>query len=144
MLLSTNKMTRNKVNKNRKMTREEMMEVSLQHMMHARLLWNHLVAAEEKIKRLEEEKEELKEELKMVKECASKKFTEQVQKSAVKQPRRTLFVADSHRKSVDFKSARRGIVCGASLQFRPVAKVSFSAQVSKSGSFEKPRFGIIQ
>ena len=68
-------MTRNKVNKNRKMTREEMMEVSLQHMMHARLLWNHLVAAEEKIKRLEEEKDELKEELKMVKECASKKFT---------------------------------------------------------------------
>ena len=52
-------MTRNKVNKNRKMTREEMMEVSVQHMVHARLLWNHLVAAEEKIKRLEKEKEEL-------------------------------------------------------------------------------------
>ena len=73
MLLSTNKMTRNKVNKNRKMTREEMMEVSLQHMMHARLLWNHLVAAEEKIKRLEEEKEELK----IVNECANKKIAEQ-------------------------------------------------------------------
>ena len=35
------------------------MEVSVQHMVHARLLWNHLVAAEEKIKRLEKEKEEL-------------------------------------------------------------------------------------
>ena len=49
------------------------MEVSLQHMMHARLLWNHLVAAEEKIKRLEEEKEELK----IVNECANKKIAEQ-------------------------------------------------------------------
>ena len=57
LLLSTNKMTRNKVNKNWKMTREEMMEVSVQHMVHARLLWNHLVAAEEKIKRLEKEKD---------------------------------------------------------------------------------------
>ena len=61
LLLSTNKMTRNKVNKNQKMTGEEMMEVSVQHMVHARLLWNHLVAAEEKIKRLEKEKEELME-----------------------------------------------------------------------------------
>ena len=86
------------------MTREEMMEVSLQHMMHARLLWNHLVAAEEKIKRLEEEKEELK----IVNECANKKIAElQGQNSEVKQERRTLFVADSHRKSVDFKSVQK-------------------------------------
>ena len=41
-------MTRNNVNKNRKITREEMMEVSVQHMVHARLLWNHLVAAEDR------------------------------------------------------------------------------------------------
>ena len=95
------------------MTREEMMEVSLQHMMHARLLWNHLVAAEEKIKRLEEEKEELK----IVNECANKKIAElQGQNSEVKQERRTLFVADSHRKSVDFKSVQKvlgGEVCVA-------------------------------
>ena len=65
------------------------MEVSLQHMMHARLLWNHLVAAEEKIKRLEEE-------LKIVNECANKKIAElQGQNSEVKQERRTLFVANS-------------------------------------------------
>ena len=100
------------------MTREEMMEVSLQHMMHSRLLWNHLVAAEEKIKRLEEEKDELKEELKMVNECASKKFAElQVQKSEVKQLRRTLFVADSHRKSVDFRSVQK--VLGGELCVAP-------------------------
>ena len=89
------------------------MEVSLQHMMHARLLWNHLVAAEEKIKRLEEEKEELK----IVNECANKKIAElQGQNSEVKQERRTLFVADSHRKSVDFKSVQKvlgGEVCVA-------------------------------
>ena len=43
------------------------MEVSVQHMVHARLLWNHLVAAEEKIKRLEMEKVELK----IVNACAN-------------------------------------------------------------------------
>ena len=48
LLLSTNKMTRNKVNKNRKMTREEMMEVSVQNMVHARSLWKHLEAAEDR------------------------------------------------------------------------------------------------
>ena len=77
------------------------MEVSVQHMVHARLLWNHLVAAEEKIKRLEKEKEELQ----IVNASANKKIAElQGQNSKVKQERRTLFVADSHRKSVDFKS----------------------------------------
>ena len=53
----------------------------------------------------------------MVKECASKKFTEQVQKSAVKQPRKTLFVADSHRYSVDFKSVQK--VLGGELCVAP-------------------------
>ena len=54
------------------MTREEMVEVSVQHMVHARLLWNHLVAAEDKIKRLEKEKEELK----IANACANKKIAE--------------------------------------------------------------------
>ena len=108
------------------MTREEMMEVSVQHMVHARLLWNHLVAAEEKIKRLEKEKEELQ----IVNASANKKIAElQGQNSKVKQERRTLFVADSHRKSVDFKSVQK--VLGGELCVVPAYN---------SGEWPKSRF----
>lgn len=103
-------MTRNRTNKNPKLTRDQLIDIQKQHIIHADLLLKHMDAAEEKIKNLEEENEKLKEKCKKLEEEAktkSKELEEKAKKSlkemegAKKKNRKTLVVADSHRKTMN-------------------------------------------
>ena len=121
-----NKMTRNRTNRNPKLNREQLIEINKQHIIQAGLLLDHMVAAQKKIEDLEEENEKLKEKLKELEEEAkkeSKKLEEEAKKKfkeleeeakkkskeleeeakMAKKNRQTLLVADSHRKTMNFR-----------------------------------------
>ena len=94
-------MTRNKINRNPKLNRDQLIDIQKQHLAQAKLLINHMAEAEKKIQKLEEEKEEMKELL----EVAKKKIREleEVAQKKNSDNRQTLLVADSHRKTINLK-----------------------------------------
>ena len=97
----TSAMTRNKINRNPKLNRDQLIDIQKQHLAQAKLLINHMAEAEKKIQKLEEEKEEMKELL----EVAKKKIREleEVAQKKNSDNRQTLLVADSHRKTINLK-----------------------------------------
>lgn len=118
---STSKMTRNRVNRNPKLTREQLIEINKHHIIQGNLLLNHMFAAQENIKALEEENLKLKEmemeatnKLKEMEEKAKKNLNELLEakkkleeskdlKVVHEKNRLTLLLADSHRKTMNFR-----------------------------------------
>ena len=90
-------MTRVKNIKNRKMTREEQIPIIKQFEAHSLLMMSSLDVAMTKIRELEEENMELK---MSVKEAETK--ISLLEREKRRANRRTVIIADSHRKALDF------------------------------------------
>lgn len=90
-------MTRVKNIKNRKMTREEQIPIIKQFEAHSLLMMTSLDVAMTKIRKLEEENMELKI---SVKEAETK--ISLLEREKRRANRRTVIIADSHRKAMDF------------------------------------------
>ena len=87
-------MTRNRTNRNPKLTREQLIDINKQHIIQASLLLDHMVAAQKKIEDLEEENEKLKEKLKELEEEAKKKSKKLEEEEEVKKKQEEEFRAN--------------------------------------------------
>ena len=101
-------MTRVKNINNRKMTREEQIPIIKQFEAHSLLMMSSLDVAMTKIRELEEENMELKI---SVKEAETK--ISLLEREKRRANRRTVIIADSHRKALDFDrlNVRMGVNC---------------------------------
>ena len=122
-------MTRNKINRNPKLTREQLMDINKQHVCQSRLLIAHMEAVEQRVRLLEQEntwlkiqKEETSQRLKELEKETTEKIKQLEEETAEKIKeleemeemskkkaggqgrtgrRQTLLVADSHRRAMN-------------------------------------------
>ena len=86
------------INRNPKLTREQLIDIQKQHIIQPKLPMNHIAETEKKIQELEEEMKEL-----LVEAEKKIKELEEVAKKKNSDNRPTLLVADSHRKIMNLK-----------------------------------------
>ena len=77
-------MTRNRINRNPKLTREQLIDINKQHVIQASLLINHMEAAENRIRELEKKNKRL-----MEQEEGSKKKIQELEDEAKKRSKET-------------------------------------------------------